>query len=85
MQSPGYITERSSSWRDVAATWIVAGIVLGLVGLSGSLFGYRSQHPSAADLPVMTALTEPEVGRQSIGYRQSHRVSAEVSIPTGGR
>ena len=85
MQSPEYITERSSSWRDVAATWIVAGIVLALVGLSGSLFGYRSQHPSAADLPVMTALAEPETDKQSLGGRHSQRVSAEVSAPSSAR
>ena len=85
MQSPSYITERRTSWRDVVATWIVAAVVLGLIGLSGSLFGYRSQHPSAADLPVMTALTEPEVGWQSIGDHESHRVSAEVSASPDAR
>jgi hypothetical protein len=79
MQTPEYISERGSSWRDIAAMWLVAAFVLGLVGLSGSLFGYRSQHVAEAGLPVMTAVAEVHDGFKQHGDDQVYRVSAQVA------
>ena len=85
MQSPGYISERSSSWREVAVTWIIAAVVFGLVGLAGNLFGYRSQHVAEAELPVMAALTDEDVGHKYHVDGQSYRASAQVSVVANAR
>jgi len=85
MQTPEYISERQSSWRDVAATWIVAAIVLGLVGLSGSLFGYRSQHVVEAGPSAMTAVAAAHEGFKQRGDDQVYRVSAQVAATVNAR
>ncbi len=85
MQNPEYISERQSSWQDVAATWIVAALVLGFVGLSGSLFGYRSQHVAEAGPPVMTALAAAHDGFEQRGDDKFYRVSAQVTVPLNAR
>ncbi len=85
MQNPEYISERGSSWRDIAAMWLVAAFVLGLVGLSGSLFGYRSQHVAEAGPPVMTAVAEVHDGFKQHGDHQVYRVSAQVAATVNAR
>jgi hypothetical protein len=85
MQNPEYISERQSSWQDVAATWIVAALVLGFVGLSGSVFGYRSQHVTEAGPPVMTAVAEVHDGFKQHGDDQVYRVSAQVAATVNAR
>ena len=85
MQTPEYISERGSSWRDIAAMWLVAAFVLGLVGLSGSLFGYRSQHVAEAGPPVMTALAAAHDGFEQRGDDKFYRVSAQVTVPLNAR
>jgi hypothetical protein len=85
MQTPQYISERQSSWRDIAATWLVAALVLGLVGLSGSVFGYRSQHVTEAGPPVMTAVAAAHDGFKQHGDDQVYRVSAQVAATVNAR
>ena len=85
MQTPQYISERQSSWRDIAATWLVAALVLGLVGLSGSVFGYRSQHVVEAGPPVLTAVAEVHDGFKQHGDDHVYRVSAQVTVPLNAR
>ena len=85
MQNPEYISERQSSWQDVAATWIVAALVFGFVGLSGSLFGYRSQHVTEAGPPVMTAVAAVHDGIKQHGDDQVYRVSAQVAATVNAR
>ncbi len=53
MQIPEYISEHESSWRDVAATWLVAAFVVGLVSLGGTVFGNQNQHVAKAEPPIM--------------------------------
>jgi hypothetical protein len=85
MQNPEYISERGCSWRDIAAMWLVAAFVLGLVGLSGSLFGYRSQHVVEAGPPVMTIVAEVHEGFKQHGDDKFYRVSAQVAVPVNAR
>ena len=85
MQTPQYISERQSSWRDIAATWLIAALVLGLVGVSGSVFGYRSQHVAEAGPPVMTAVAEVPDGFKQHGDHQVYRVSAQVAATVNAR
>ncbi len=85
MQTPEYISERGSSWRDIAAMWLVAAFVLGLVGRSGSVFGYRSQHVVEAGPPVMTAVAEVHDGFKQHGDDQVYRVSAQVAATVNAR
>jgi hypothetical protein len=85
MQTPEYISERGSSWRDIAAMWLVAVVVLGLVGLSGSVFGYRSQHVAEAGPPVMTAVAEVHDGFKQHGDDKFYRVSNQVSATVNTR
>ena len=85
MQTPQYISERQSSWRDIAAMWLVAAFVLGLVGLSGNLFGYRSQHVAEAGPPVMTTVAEVNSSPKRHGDDQVYRVSAQVTAPLNAR
>ena len=85
MRSPGYVTERGSSWREVAATWIIAAVVLGLVGFSGCMFGYRSQPPADTGPALMTTAAEADVDRRSRGWCRTHRVSAQTSARLNAR
>ena len=84
MQNPGYISERSSSWRDVAATWIIAAVVMGIVAGYGSLFGYRSQLVAVANPPVLTSAAEASSGKEDDRGRV-YRVSARASVPFEAR
>ena len=85
MQNPEYISERGCSWRDIAAMWLVAALALGLVGVYGSVFGYRSQHVAEAGPPVMTAVAEVHDGFKQHGDDQVYRVSAQVAATANAR
>ena len=80
MQTPEYISERGCSWRDIAAMWLVAALVLGLVGLSGSVFRYRSQHVAEAGPPILTTVAKVNDGLKQPGDDQVNRVIA-ATIP----
>ena len=85
MQVPAYISERRSSWLDVAATWLIAAFVLGLVSLSGSVFGYRSQYVGKAEPPCLTSVAQVHDGFKQGSDDPVYRVHAQVTAPLSAR
>ena len=52
---PQHIADRTSSWHDVIAAWIVAALVFGLIGLSDAVFRVRADQIVAAE-PLISAV-----------------------------
>ena len=60
---PQHIADRTSSWRNVIAAWIVAALVFGLIGLSDAVFRVRADQIVAAEWPILAvaAKSQPTV------------------------
>ena len=63
MRMPQHIADRTSSWRDVIAAWIVAALVFSLIGLSDAVFRVRADQIVAAERPILAvaAKSQPTV------------------------
>lgn len=60
MRMPQHIAERGASWRDVIATWLVAALVFGLIGLSDAVFRVRADQTEAAERPIFTVAAKSQ-------------------------
>jgi hypothetical protein len=60
MRMPQHIADRGASWRDVIATWLVAALVFGLIGLSDAVFRVRADQTEAAEPPIFTVAAKSQ-------------------------
>ena len=53
MRTPQHIADRSASWRDVMAAWLVAAVIFGVIGVSHAVTLLQKQEQLAGAQPAV--------------------------------